>query len=330
MLATVRCSKRLVLGAAALVLAGPARAQVAPFLSAEWLDCLPRWLPTFGGEPGTDGPVRALAMFDDGGGPCLYVAGFFSDAGGVSARNIAKRDGASWSPLGSGLNSSVEALVAFDDGTGPALYVGGFFSSAGGAPASCIAKWDGASWAPVGAGLVGAVRALAVFDDGGGAALYAGGSFADKIVKWDGSSWSALGGGFGATVGYVATVYALRVFDDGEGAALHAGSDGYAPDSGDSLARCRCSDTEPPTLFCPALVGAIDRLGTAPGEIVTFTVTATDDQDPSPDVVCVPPSGSLFPPGTTLVDCTATDASGNSSTAQFPVLVRSNVERRKP
>jgi hypothetical protein len=42
----------------------------------------------------------------------------------------------------------------------------------------------------------------------------------------------------------------------------------------------------------------------------------------------VPPSGSFFPRGTTLVTCTATDASGNQSTCQFPVTVAFKPRRR--
>ena len=42
---------------------------------------------------------------------------------------------------------------------------------------------------------------------------------------------------------------------------------------------------------------------------------------PSPKVVCVPPSGSAFPVGTTVVTCTATDSSKNSSTCTFTVTV---------
>jgi hypothetical protein len=58
-----------------------------------------------------------------------------------------------------------------------------------------------------------------------------------------------------------------------------------------------------------------------PGEIVTFTVTATDDRDSSPYVVCVPASGSFFPPGVTIVQCKATDGARNQSTCSFPVNV---------
>src|SRR5262245_60159481 len=52
----------------------------------------PRWLPTFGCAPGTDGDVSALAVFDDGGGPALYAGGIFSQAGGPTANRIGKWD----------------------------------------------------------------------------------------------------------------------------------------------------------------------------------------------------------------------------------------------
>lgn len=86
------------------------------------------------------------------------------------------------------------------------------------------------------------------------------------------------------------------------------------------------SDATPPVLFCPSSVFVIDRLDMR-GEHVAFPVAATDDRDPSPDVVCVPPSGSLFPPGTTLVTCTATDTSGNQSLCMFPVTVQTKARR---
>ena len=47
----------------------------------------------------------------------------------------------------------------------------------------------------------------------------------------------------------------------------------------------------------------------------------TDDCDEAPMVVCEPASGSTFKGGTTTVTCTATDASGNVSTATFDVTV---------
>lgn len=54
---------------------------------------------------------------------------------------------------------------------------------------------------------------------------------------------------------------------------------------------------------------------------VDFFVLAEDDRDGPTTVVCTPPSGSLFPAGVTIVDCTSTDSAGNSSTDQSVVAV---------
>jgi hypothetical protein len=79
------------------------------------------------------------------------------------------------------------------------------------------------------------------------------------------------------------------------------------------------SGTEPPTITCPA-----NMIVTAdPGQccaVVNFTVNATDDCGEVP-VVCTPPSGSVFPKGTTTVTCTATDAGGQTATCTFTVTV---------
>jgi Tol biopolymer transport system component len=78
-------------------------------------------------------------------------------------------------------------------------------------------------------------------------------------------------------------------------------------------------DRQPPTLTVPAPL-LMQGAGAA-GAGVSYTVSATDDSDPNPSVRCWPPSGSLFPLGTTTVTCTATDASGNSASASFTVTV---------
>jgi len=202
---------------------GPVR--VGSLQLARSSSCSPSWLPTFGGQPGTSNEVKALLVFDDGGGPALYAGGYFKSAGGVAVNYIARWDGSSWTPLGSGLGQSgvVNSLAVFDDGGGPALYVGGGFLSPGGGPGNNIAKWDGSGWSPLGTGMDSWVDAMTVFDDGGGPALYAGGGFTsaggvtvNHIAKWDGSSWAPLG------TGTDKSVYALAVFDDGSGPALHA------------------------------------------------------------------------------------------------------------
>jgi hypothetical protein len=54
---------------------------------------------------------------------------------------------------------------------------------------------------------------------------------------------------------------------------------------------------------------------------VDYTITASDDQPGPAQVNCMPPSGSLFPVGTSPVGCTATDPCGNASTCSFNVTV---------
>jgi hypothetical protein len=79
-------------------------------------------------------------------------------------------------------------------------------------------------------------------------------------------------------------------------------------------------DCAAPVLSVPDTL-TVDATGPA-GAVVSYSVTATDDVDPNPAVSCVPPSGSTFPIGTTTVICTATDASGKSSSANFQVVVQ--------
>ncbi len=199
---------------------------------------------------GLDATADAMVVFDDGagGGPALYVGGAFTSASGQSASRIARWNGVSWSPLGSGLNDRVFALAVFDDGAGPALYAGGRFTTAGGQPANRIARWNGASWSSVGSGVNDHVRALTVFDEGSGLALYATGRFtsagalpANRIARWDGASWSALGTGLG-DLGR-----ALTVYDDGAQSTLVVGGHFSTSPAGDQfIARWGCADSPLP------------------------------------------------------------------------------------
>jgi len=76
-----------------------------------------------------------------------------------------------------------------------------------------------------------------------------------------------------------------------------------------------------PVLYLPGTitVDATDQLGA----IVTYTVSASDPDNPAslPTVNCTPPSGSIFPIGTTTVLCTANDLAGNTANGNFNVVV---------
>ncbi len=79
------------------------------------------------------------------------------------------------------------------------------------------------------------------------------------------------------------------------------------------------ADISAPTLSLPPAVSV--EATDANGAIVTYAATATDDTDPAPVLTCTPGSGTLFPPGQTVVTCTATDAVGNDVSGSFTVTV---------
>jgi probable HAF family extracellular repeat protein len=78
-------------------------------------------------------------------------------------------------------------------------------------------------------------------------------------------------------------------------------------------------DAAPPTITVPTDF-TVEATSSA-GAVVFYQVTVVDDVDHHPTLTCTPPSGSLFPVGTTSVECLATDNTGKSSTASFQVTV---------
>ncbi|MEW5994273.1 MAG: HYR domain-containing protein [Candidatus Zixiibacteriota bacterium] len=78
-------------------------------------------------------------------------------------------------------------------------------------------------------------------------------------------------------------------------------------------------DTEPPIANCPTQITVGNDSGQC-GAVVQYQVTATDNC-PGVDVATSPPTGSFFPVGTTFVDVTAVDSSGNTDSCSFPVIV---------
>jgi hypothetical protein len=62
------------------------------------------------------------------------------------------------------------------------------------------------------------------------------------------------------------------------------------------------------------------------GAAISFLVNATDDIGVV-SLVCVPHSGSVFPIGTTVVHCTASDAAGNIAGAGFNVRIKGAAEQ---
>lgn len=179
-----------------------------------------------GDGTGPNQRVNALAVFDDGSGPALYVGGRFSSIDGVIMRRIAKWDGAAWSGVGDdGVNNDVESLAVYDDGTGPALYVGGPFTVAhehnnaaasGGCFGHCGGEAPEGCWCDEFCCSIGdccANKCEACSGCDVGSVPCPDGKFVYSIAKWDGTSWSDLDGGLrGFSAGF-ANVHAMTVHD---------------------------------------------------------------------------------------------------------------------
>ncbi|MCU0862849.1 MAG: WD40 repeat domain-containing protein [Planctomycetes bacterium] len=158
------------------------------------------WFPLGSGVTDTLGAtVSAIAVRSNGE---LIAGGNFTSAGGVAANRIARWNGSTWAPLGSGIGSGGTVRVIKEMPNGD-LVVGGNFTSAGGIPAAGIARWNGASWSPLTTGAQD-VWAVELLPNGdivvGGSFSTAGGLTANRIARWNGTSWSALGSGFNNTV----------------------------------------------------------------------------------------------------------------------------------
>jgi hypothetical protein len=80
------------------------------------------------------------------------------------------------------------------------------------------------------------------------------------------------------------------------------------------------NDTQSPSLSCPSPISK----STDPNQcsaVVTFSPSAADNCSGIGTPVCTPASGSVFPKGTTTVNCTVTDAAGNQKSCNFTVTV---------
>jgi hypothetical protein len=77
-------------------------------------------------------------------------------------------------------------------------------------------------------------------------------------------------------------------------------------------------DRTPPLLTCPG--EKVLEFQDETGAVATYSITATDLCS-AVTLVAIPPSGSVFPIGTTSVSVQATDGSGNSAQCSFTVTV---------
>ena len=89
--------------------------------------------------------ITSMAVFDDGTGPALYVAGDgFRVPGDSNIYLCAKWDGTSWTGIGQELSGRITDIEVFDDGNGPALYMSGTATF----EVNYFAKLEGGVWQP--------------------------------------------------------------------------------------------------------------------------------------------------------------------------------------
>ncbi len=178
--------------------------------------------------PGGAGfPVgHAMAAFDDGSGPALYVGGVFDHAGGSPAMSIARWRQGAWEPVGNGLTwNAVEqglvlAMGVFDGPGGPSLYVAGRINFGALNPNPLVARWDGTSWHMVGQWIPSIyLTSLGMADFWGTPALHVGaypwGSVAPVVLRLTEDGWVSIGTSVGP-------VRALTSVNYGSGNHLYA------------------------------------------------------------------------------------------------------------
>lgn len=214
------------------------------------------WLPLGAGLRGLNsapGYGSALAVFDGGGGPALYVGGAFQSADGVVCNGLARWTGSRFESVAGGVRFTqsgyafVRALAPSTLG-GPSLLVGGAFNEAGGVPAVNAARWDGRAFTPLGDGLGPAdppypSNYVACFAELNGQ-TYAGGVFhlsgsglpLENLAHLNGPSWESVGYGAGGTIIALRTtalygparllVGGLSFFAAWDGSAFHVDGNG--------------------------------------------------------------------------------------------------------
>ncbi len=167
---------------------------------------------------------RVHAMAFDANGD-LLVGGEFDSIEGVAAANLARWNGSTWAPIGSGVTGVVRDLLVTSSGT---LFAGGLFFAGGSPQRTNIARWNGTSWQALGNGtqstyidVFAGVNALAETATGvvaAGQFDVAGGVPAFKVAQWNGTAWSAMGGGIEqlGPLGAPSSVFALQRTASGE------------------------------------------------------------------------------------------------------------------
>lgn len=139
------------------------------------------WSNRFG-PPGFEGLVTRVGTWQGD----LIVGGSFMAYDGQPAGGVARWNGTTWQPVGSGVNTNIygtNEIRGIQTLLGQ-LVVAGTFDSAGGQRAVNVATWNGSAWTSMGS--LPMTNDLELF----GGALWA--ATGDGLFRWNGGAWDKL------------------------------------------------------------------------------------------------------------------------------------------
>lgn len=168
-----------------------------------------RWRAFGEGLNNADGTADVRAIETYGGS--LYVGGIFTQAGDISASNLARWDGSSWLSLANADLGAIATLRRHDG----RLYIGKSF--AGTTCDQTVCFWDGAAVHPAGIAPNGTIATMESYQGQlvvGGGFANAGGAQTRSLAAWDGSSWTEFAGGILRPSGGSATVQLMAADTD--------------------------------------------------------------------------------------------------------------------
>ena len=273
-------------------------------------------------SPSTSPPARyGAGMATDKNGNVVLFGG--QDPSYNNLNDTWLWDGSTWTKASPATSPPARVNFAMaTDKNGNVVLFGGVPSSGPGFQDTWL--WNGSNWTQVfpavsPSGRVGQAMAS---DPDENVILFGGmatGFVADTWI-WDGSAWAQAS----PSTSPSARVNASAATDKNGNVALFGGVASTGPGN-DTWLFGSPADKTPPEITVPAdkSIPATSAAGAA----VTYTVTATDNSGTNPTVTCTPPSGSVFAVGTTNVNCTATDLSGNTAAKSFTVHVKGAAEQ---
>jgi hypothetical protein len=166
------------------------------------------WHPIGVGLSGGLSQIYSMAVYNNE----LYVGGYFSSIDGVTAYDMAKFNGTTWSQVGYGANGDV--ICMYVDTNTNRLYAAGNFDMMDSVICqSNTAYFDGSSWHSIGNATTLWPRAITVYKNKVYVGLtnrfpQVGADTLNNIAYWDGTYWQNPGSGANCSV------FALTVFND--------------------------------------------------------------------------------------------------------------------